>query len=217
MPFSILTVCTANICRSPAAAVLLERGLSGVSVGLGLSTTWVIGSAGVRTVADLPPCDAASRLVGRTSSHTSRPVTVEIVAAADLVLALDRSHRAALASLSPRARSRTFTLRQAAQSATYVADLVQRGELPEGAPAFPAVPAERLSWWVAELDAARGVSAPQPSDGDHPIAHPLDVPDPHVVGDAFHGTAVNLIASAVEDVVASLREVLGAEPRQGAR
>ena len=57
----------------------------------------------------------------------------------------------------------------------------------------------RLRWLTVELDAARG-----------PVDDPLDddVPDPHVVGDAEHERAMNLMTAAVAELTACVRLVL---------
>lgn len=121
--FRILVVCTANICRSPASATLLQRELAPLTdIG-----TVEVTSAGVAAVPGMPACDLSSALVGQfvaqqhpgapapdPDGHRSRRVTEQMVVEADLILALDRSHRAELARLSAASRPRTFTLRQAA-------------------------------------------------------------------------------------------------------
>lgn len=200
----VLTVCTANICRSPAAAVLLQRGLRQRVPDL------AVASAGVAATPGHSACEVSAALVGgrELAAHRSRRIGSRDVAGADLILALDRSHRSAVAQLSPASRTRTFTLRQAAAAAAEVAQTLRSGRLPDGAPPLPQDAAERFRWWVGELDAAR--SAP-PQDAAHSLAFDaLDVPDPHVVGYQFHPMAVELITAAVVEVVESFTAVLAA-------
>lgn len=200
--FRILTVCTANICRSPAAATLIRRGAP---------ATISVASAGVAATSGRPACDLATALVGgEVPDHASALVTATDLAAADLILALDRGHRSELASLAPRTRPKTFTLRQAAVLSDAVGQAVSAGRPIEGAPPLPADSVGRLRWWVAEMDAARGLiplaeTMPTPFPVD-----PLDVPDPHVVGYQYHPMAMELVAAAVADLLSGLQLILDA-------
>lgn len=208
----ILMVCTANICRSPAAAQLLQRGIAPSFPEA------LVASAGTEALPGHPACDAATHLVQEhlagsndglvsqaTGSHRSRRVALIDLRAADLILALDRSHRSALARLDPAGRTRTLTLRQAAVGAEHVTRSLAIGELPEGAPPIPEAGAERFRWWVGELDAGRALSAGGmvASIGTLEI-DPLDVPDPHVVGHQHHPQALSLIQDSVGMLSASL-------------
>ena len=209
--FRILAVCTANICRSPATETLLRRELAPV---VGPAVT--VESAGVAAIDGMPACDLSSALVGEfvakhygsqsavepaVGAHVARLVTPEMIARSDLILALDRSHRSALARLDPAARPRTFTLRQAAGLSQVVNGYMADGQLPPGAPPVPVDVEARLRWWVEELDAVRG-TAPGPAIRSVVVAapmqwHPDDVPDPHVMGYQIHGAAIELAEQAV--------------------
>lgn len=110
----ILVVCTANICRSPTAAGLLAAHLSDIP--------FRIDSAGVSAYPGARICPASRALAtaaepsaaARFAAHASQQATRSQVRDADLVLALDRGHRAALVRSAPAARARIFTLREAA-------------------------------------------------------------------------------------------------------
>ncbi|HJR46348.1 MAG TPA: hypothetical protein VJ927_12165 [Actinomycetota bacterium] len=87
----VLMVCTGNICRSPMAEVMLreelgKRGCSGIEVA----------SAGTWAGSGQPAMPEARRAMsGRgvdLEAHRSRPVTVEEVAEADLVVAMTSVH-----------------------------------------------------------------------------------------------------------------------------
>lgn len=222
--FRILLVCTANICRSPSAAELLRNELQ----HLGLDDDVGVDSAGVAAVEGKPACELSSSLVNQLlahrdagdpalesllAGHVSQLVATSLVTEADLVLALDRGHRAELARLSPTARPKTFTLRQAASLARVVGAYLAAGELPVGAPPMPVDAVPRLRWWVGELDAARGL-IPQPShtteatQDDSASWHPDDVPDPHVMGSEIHGAAIALIDQQVQAIAAGISQVL---------
>lgn len=232
--FRILVVCTANICRSPAAAALLRRELA----PLVADGTIRVDSAGVAAVNGMPACDLSSALVGEfvarqypgdpvaqlpADAHAARRVTPEMVREADLILALDRSHRAELARVDPAARPRTFTLRQAARLSEEVNGYMAARQMPSGTPPVPPDRVARLRWWVGELDAARGMTPQPPRDPkarrEDPMAwHADDVPDPHVLGYQIHGAAIELaeaailmLSSGVSQVVAFGTDEVGPE------
>lgn len=92
---SVVFVCTGNICRSPIAekvfAAELERaGLAeGVRVSSAGTGDWHVGAPADERAA------AVLRAAGYPAEHTARQVDAEMLAA-DLVVALDESHRRAL-------------------------------------------------------------------------------------------------------------------------
>jgi low molecular weight protein-tyrosine phosphatase len=97
---SVVFVCTGNICRSPIAEKVfvheLERaGLAdGVEVSSAGTGGWHIGSpADERAVAVL-------RAAGYPTEHAARQVDAEQLGA-DLIVALDHSHRRVLQSMVP--------------------------------------------------------------------------------------------------------------------
>ncbi|MCL3817598.1 arsenate reductase/protein-tyrosine-phosphatase family protein [Aeromicrobium wangtongii] len=104
--FSILAVCTANICRSPLMEILLRARLD--------ETRFEVASAGVRGW-DRKPMDAAAaaeltRLGHSADSFESHPISSRLVNSADLVLTATREHRSAVLALTPQALRRSFTL-----------------------------------------------------------------------------------------------------------
>lgn len=106
--FRILTVCTGNICRSPLAMQLLRESFKGYE-------TFEVSSAGVQAlVGHQMPSDSQriARLNGISAPelHTAQQLSTELVEQADLILAMDRSHRKAIVELSPRSSKKVFTL-----------------------------------------------------------------------------------------------------------
>ncbi len=94
-PGPILTVCTANICRSPMAAGLLQHALAAQPEPL---RSLKVASAGVAARSG-DPISANSVLALKKagidiSGHRSRPLTPELVAQASLILCMTESHRA---------------------------------------------------------------------------------------------------------------------------
>ncbi|MFE4470874.1 low molecular weight phosphatase family protein [Leifsonia sp. NPDC056824] len=163
--FSVLFVCTGNICRSAMAERLLAARLP-PSAGPGEGV--VVRSAGTRAV------------VGRSISSQTRPrvrafggdpdgfvasqLTEATIAGSDLVLALTREHATRVTALDPGAFSRTFTLLEFARAI--------EGFAAEGDPGDP------LRWRALTdraVDARRhGLLPPR---GDDDIDDPYGRPD----------------------------------------
>lgn len=108
----ILTVCTANVCRSPLAALHLQESLrEGALAGVDVT------SAGVRGLDAAPMCAVARERLDdgrRGEGHRSRRLTREHVEVADLVLTMEGEQRGAVARLAPGQQGKVFTLREAA-------------------------------------------------------------------------------------------------------
>lgn len=122
-PFQILFVCTGNICRSAAAERLarlhLEEALGGVAGRVRVA------SAGTRAVVGAPVHPDTARAVssfgGDVEGFAARQLHRTMLADADLVLTMTTEHRTVALGLEPRALSRTFTLREAADLVGLVA------------------------------------------------------------------------------------------------
>lgn len=194
-----LVVCTANVCRSPAAEILLNLAFRRDDLDGGLRAQ----SAGVDAVPGASMCaQTRERLGAEAPGHAARRLTSADLDRATIVLALDRSHRSACARLAPGCRSRLFTLRQAALLADGVRAVLAKGGRPAGSPPLPAEPGDRLRWFVAELDAARGDLAGEP-EAD------LDIRDRH--GSAPHGDVVDEISEATGQLAAAVAAVLATD------
>lgn len=102
----ILIVCVGNICRSPMAEALLRERLRDRDI--------VVESAGLAPLTGKPvDADAAAVLAGHglaADAHCARKITPELIASADLVLAMDQRQLAAIQAIAPEARGRTFLL-----------------------------------------------------------------------------------------------------------
>ncbi|KAI3596873.1 Low molecular weight protein tyrosine phosphatase [Cupriavidus necator H850] len=104
MPRTILVVCLGNICRSPMAAVLLNRALPGcdvTSAGLAPPVGAAADPRAVRLLAH-EGCDLAG--------HRARAVDSVLVESADLVLVMESLQREALEQRFPQSRGKTFRL-----------------------------------------------------------------------------------------------------------
>lgn len=181
-PFTVLFVCTGNICRSPLAERVTRAVLD---VALGSDAASVrLESAGTRAVAgsSVHPYSAAvlTALGGDPGGFVARQLTDDTAAGADLTLALTRSHRRAVLKRAPRGLSRTFTLLEAADLTSFV---------PIDAALPGATFADRCRSLVRELAAARARRATDVHD---------DIPDPIGESVAFHEEVGEAIADGVE-------------------
>lgn len=113
--FSLLFVCTANLCRSPTAEFLARQQMATVLP----AEQWSIRSAGVRARAGEPVHPrSAEELLRRgvdVAGFRSTQLTPELIGQADIVLTAERVHRSAVVRTDPRAAGRTFTLLQFAE------------------------------------------------------------------------------------------------------
>ncbi|MEY9951413.1 low molecular weight phosphatase family protein [Leifsonia sp. EB34] len=164
--FSVLFVCTGNICRSAMAERLLAARLPPATGGAGDGV--VVRSAGTRAV------------VGRAISSQTRPrvrafggdpdgfvatqLTEATIAGADLVLALTQEHATRVTALDPAAFSRTFTLREFARA---VEDFAGEGD--------PGDPRRWRELTDRAVDARRRGLLPPRADDD--IEDPYGRPD----------------------------------------
>ena len=99
----ILTVCTANICRSPMAEALLRHALKAEPAPLRdcqVVSAGVAARKGEKISAN--SVEALAKVGLRASDHKSQPLTAELAARADLILCMTESHRAVIQlSLAP--------------------------------------------------------------------------------------------------------------------
>jgi protein-tyrosine phosphatase len=153
-PDGIVVLCTANVCRSPMAAALLARRLSGLGVAARVR------SAGMLRGGD-PPLPEVISVMARygidITGHRSRVACAADLARASLVLAMARDHLRYAVVTEPRVWPRAFTLRE----------LIRRGER-----VGPRRPGEPLSGWLSGAHEGRERVALL---GDSPDD---DVPDP---------------------------------------
>lgn len=187
--FSILTVCTGNICRSPLAEHLLRRGLS----------TWPIvdvASAGTAALVGHPMTEETAAIArahgaAETEGHRARRLEVENLRDADLVIALTRAHRSEIVGMFPRGSRRTFTLRELARllEAVKPSDLASVASLPlENI-------AARFSALVDIAASLRGYIVPPENELDD------DVVDPYRRGDEVYRQAAAQLVPAVETIL----------------
>jgi protein-tyrosine-phosphatase len=198
LTFSVLFVCTGNICRS-AMAERLARAVLDESLG-GDAGVITVHSAGTQAVVGsaVHP-DSALVLAGfggDPAGFVARQLVDDMVIDADLTLTLTRTHRRAVLKAAPRALSRTFTLREAAS----LVDLVGAdADLSAG------TYADRCRVLVKAMAAARSKRTSDAADDiADPIGHPVQVHQE--VGEAIvqallpvFGRIVSLRTSGTDD------------------
>ncbi|HEV7654983.1 MAG TPA: hypothetical protein VGP36_09680 [Mycobacteriales bacterium] len=133
-PAHVLCVCTANVCRSPAAELLLRSGLR-ARAGGPASAEVVVGSAGTWATPDRPVEPGTASALRRAgvdaaevAAARSTRLTPEAVAGADLVIASTAEHVRAVWRLQLASRHRTFTLGELAR----LSEGISGDDLPAG-------------------------------------------------------------------------------------
>ncbi|MDH7485448.1 MAG: low molecular weight protein arginine phosphatase [Anaerolineae bacterium] len=113
-PRRILIVCTGNVCRSPMAAGLLRQRLAAD----GLDNTVEVRSAGLWGLDGEPASAHAVQVMAERgvdiSDHRARTLREHDVAAADLILTMEESHRRAIFHVLPAALRKVFLLSEMA-------------------------------------------------------------------------------------------------------
>jgi len=177
--FSVLMVCTGNICRSPAAERLLDAAGDGSVMASSAGTAAVVGDPISPVMADL--LRASQVPVG---GFAARQLTPELIDAADLVLTLSSRHRRWVVDRVPSAVRRTFTLLELA----HVADAML---LPSGL-----TDAERMIQLVEAAPTLR-----LRPDVASKLSAQIDVPDPYGLGEEVYDQALRLIGDAIYRII----------------
>jgi protein-tyrosine phosphatase len=175
--FTILCVCTGNVCRSPAAERLLAARLG---------PTVAVHSAGTHALVGDPIAPQMITLVTGTGAlgegFVARQLVADLVQGSDLVLGMTREHRARAVETWPGAVRRAFTLREFAR----LTSELDAAELPSG------TPAERLRALVP-LASARRRMILQAAEVD-------DVTDPYLRDNSVYAQAFGAIDAAVDRI-----------------
>lgn len=187
--FTMLMVCTGNICRSPLAETLLRKLLYGLPVS--------VRSAGIHALVGSPMTEPNQRIaadLGVTdfAQHRARQLTIDDLRAADLVLTLSREHRKEVVELWPRAVRSTFTLREFAR----LCEAYQIASLARPAAEDTAVRMREVYRSVSQL---RG-STP-------PLTQPLDddVVDPYRQPEEIYQESASQLIPPVNAIATTLR------------
>jgi len=205
--FSILLVCTGNICRSPLAEQLLTSTLRrSLADGFGaaradaLMDQVAITSAGTSAREGSPMTPEAlaqsERLGSGGRSHLAHRLTADDVRAAGLILALSSEHRKAVATLDPFAARRAFTLVEFARllAAPNMLDCLVAHADDEYAATLGAL--------VSVIAASRGYVSPPARSTD------LDVTDPYGRSARVYAQVASVIGDATTAIAAAFVNVL---------
>ena len=183
-PYTVLVVCTGNICRSPAVERLLAAELD---AGPGVR----VASAGVGAVVGAPMSEPMAALLREAGvspdGFVARQLTEPMLQDADLILALTREHRSRIVGLHPRAVRRTFTVRELARLSGWV----DPAALPAG------TVGERLAALQPLAAAQRGMHAGPPDEDD--------VVDPYGGNDALYRRSFDELRPAVTQIARIVR------------
>jgi protein-tyrosine phosphatase len=177
-PFSILAVCTGNVCRSPAVERLLASRLE---------PTVSVTSAGTHALVGHSIAEPMAALLRDTGvdpdAFEARRLSEHMLKEADLVLAMTRAQRGFVVELWPPAVRRAFTLREFAR----LLNRVDPAALPAGSPA------NLLRAAVPLAAAERGRERMSPDEDD--------VVDPFRLSSAVYAESFGQITSAVDGIV----------------
>lgn len=104
----ILTVCTGNICRSPAAEFFLRQRIKALGRPVEAQSAGI--GALVNHPADATTCAMMQSRGVDLSAHRGSQLVRERLRWAELVLVMEQHHRDAVLALDPAARGKTFLL-----------------------------------------------------------------------------------------------------------
>ena len=193
MSFSILTVCSGNICRSPLAEQLLRAGLADVD-GVTIRSAGTIAMVGTGMPSEAQAL-AARFGVRDAPAHVGRQLDEQAISNADLVLGMAREHRRSVVELVPAATRRTFTLREFAHLAASVTDI----DLDDAAsPLGDGTVSSRLRDAVVAAASLRGIVEPFNVPDD------ADVIDPYRRSAAVYEESAAQLLPAVKSTIALL-------------
>jgi protein-tyrosine phosphatase len=195
----ILTVCTANVCRSPFAQALLDEQLN-------RSRTVEVVSAGTRAESGHRVCEIVKRELGHdefAETHRSQALRADIVSSSALILTAEMSQRTAVLRLDLKSRQRTFSFLEAA-SLTRAVDTQRR--MDSGQHLLNPLN-EQLPALVARLDAARGLARPKRvvrphliGRKSHDAAQVFSIPDGHNLGRLAHRRTLAAVSDSADEL-----------------
>ncbi|NLB47321.1 MAG: hypothetical protein GX814_06230 [Microbacteriaceae bacterium] len=204
--FSVLTICTGNICRSPLMAGLLRNHLHALTEALGATADFItVSSSGTGALIDAPAdplvLDLSRRLNTDLDSHRSRQFEPSHAENAHVIVTATRAQRDEITQLAPSVGSRCFTLVE-------LADLIDQLRR-SGALEAPSTPlrrqtriSRRLQRLIAEAHAARPLRTP--SDHD-------DVEDPYRRSPQTHLRVAQQISGLCDEIADRFAVALGVE------
>lgn len=194
--FSVLVVCTGNVCRSPLAEHLLKAHAD-------LADDIDVTSAGTHALAGWSMDNASRRLAQSYGAHDhaghlARQLTVADLDVADLALTMTRAQRRLLVEKNPRVTRRVFTLREFARLAEATTDEDLAAELGAAGRSSD----ERLAGVIRAVAHSRGRVQPLADRSQQ------DIVDPFRKSEEAHRVSARQIAAAVDRVAELFRRAL---------
>lgn len=189
-PFTVLFVCTGNICRSAIAEHVLREMLPTGEVS--------VMSSGTRSMVGRPMTQEAVRVAlhggARSTSHSARDLSEAQITASDLILTATRAHRSLVVSMVPRASRITFTLNEFAR----LLDFGVTSELP---PLPQIVGADAFREYVGAISRLRGLMPPpMPAEDD-------DIEDPYGKSDDVYDRVGARIFQGLTSIAPELTKI----------
>lgn len=183
MTFTILSVCTGNICRSPIAAAILADGLSPFE-GV------VVHSAGTGALVGHSVPEPAQRLANTigldATTHRARQIEMTMIREADLVVAMSREHRRFIVEQVPAAMRRAFTLRELAR----IADVLEPELVSAISSSGARTEEDGMREAISRASSLRG-TVPPPSSPEE-----FDIVDPYRQSDRVYAQSFEELAPA---------------------
>lgn len=110
--YTVLFICTANICRTPMAVALLRDRIRRE----GLEHRIDVLSAGTWAIDGAPPAEFSAAVCRENDldcgDHAARAVDLNLLNRANVVLCMTTEHQADLTQIFPHFRTKIFTLRE---------------------------------------------------------------------------------------------------------
>lgn len=194
--FSVLMVCTGNICRSPFAEFALLQQLQDIP-------EVEVGSAGIRAMVGESMFADTQKVAGSYGvegfeGHRARQVSKELLEASDLILTMTREQRRAVVEISPRVTRRAFTIREFARLADATTDF----DLHNRDDSNDELRANALRRAVQSVKLSRSLATPLLSSAED------EVVDPYQQSLDVHRTSAEQLIPAVESVALLIRRVI---------
>jgi protein-tyrosine phosphatase len=163
--FSILSVCTGNICRSPVAELLLAQSLAPFG-------DVHVASAGTGALVGSGVPEQAQRLAATegidTTAHRARQIDTSMIREADLIVTMARDHRRLVVESLPASMRRAFTLRELARIADAIEPRLPQAVADSGA----STPEEGMRAAIGLAAALRGTVEPPATPDEFDIVDP---------------------------------------------
>ena len=180
--FSVLFVCTGNICRSPVGERLFRARIAVPTIAAASAGTGALVGYGI----DGPSALVLKEFGVDPDGHQARALSKELAHAADLILTAESSHRTMVLNSEPILFRRTFTMREFGRLGANLGPII-------GPPSDDALLRER----VARVSAQRGWVEPAGPGMD-------EIGDPYGGGLDQARLTANQVSDAVNSVIASL-------------